>query len=163
MWAERVFLLLIAHYSPLTTHYRSGLGNAALSVYWDSVHGERAHPRPILTYNPEYLNITRPYRNEVCRPTSLAHTTRLHIHLHALWFGRLASLTTCEVLPHVRAVTCLTNSGAADSLVPLPGLPAQLQTHSPPEYPADRTSSRRSSSCPQPSRCAHLLCWGMGA
>jgi predicted NAD/FAD-binding protein len=53
----------------------SGLGNAALSVYWDDVHGERAYPRPILTYNPEYLNISRPYRNEVFR-----HRFK-HIHL----------------------------------------------------------------------------------
>ena len=29
--------------------------NAALSVYWDAIHGDTVHPRPILTYNPESL------------------------------------------------------------------------------------------------------------
>ena len=30
--------------------------NAALSVYWDSIHGDHVTPRPILTYNPEALD-----------------------------------------------------------------------------------------------------------
>ncbi|KAL3924721.1 MAG: hypothetical protein SGPRY_003835 [Prymnesium sp.] len=49
--------------------------NAALSVYWDSIHGELVKPRPILTYNPEALVGDQKLQGEVFR------TRFRHIHL----------------------------------------------------------------------------------
>jgi hypothetical protein len=44
--------------------------NATLSVYWDSIHGELVHPRPIVTYNPDFvLNGRKALKGEV-RPAS---------------------------------------------------------------------------------------------
>ena len=45
--------------------------NAALSVYWDSIHGDNASPRPILTYNPEALDDPVQVEHEKNLPSSL--------------------------------------------------------------------------------------------
>lgn len=49
--------------------------NAALSVLWDSIHGEEVRPRPVLTYNPECLKGDEKLEGEVFR------TRFSHIHL----------------------------------------------------------------------------------
>lgn len=52
--------------------------SASLSVRWDTMHGDRVEPRPILTYHPESIKGNATLRGEVFRRTFK------HIHLPGL-------------------------------------------------------------------------------